>query len=194
MNFARFWAYFATNPQRLHQLRTVALATAGVMGVLSVSGLVILNRVHTRIQTYRAQALAPQEIPSLSPEEEALHSQISAIYEQITQVPNPQAYAIGRLNALAQQYQLNVLSVETSDVPDAEPTSNGWLPRLIRFRLAGSSVQLVNWLIQLERVPLILKTRGVQMGQNPAKEGVEATVEVEVVLPQANPQLGGTTS
>lgn len=194
MNLTRLWAYFATNPQQLHKLRTVALATAGIVGVLCVSALLILNRIHTRIQSYRAQALTPQQTPSLSPEEEILHTQINAIYEQVSQVPNPQAYAISQLNTLAQQHQLSVLSVETSDVPDAEPTSNGWLPRLIRFRLSGSSSQLVSWLTQLERVPLVLKTRGVQIGQNTAKEGVEATVEVEVLLPQANPHSGDTTS
>lgn len=194
MNLARLWAHFATNPQRLNRLRTVALATAGVVGVLSVSGLVVLNRVHARIRTYQAQALAPQETPSLSPEEEALHAQINAIYERVSQASNPQAYAISQLHTLAHHQQLSVLSVETSDIADAEPTPNGWLPRLIRFRLAGSSIQLVNWLMQLERVPLVLKISGVQMGQNTAKTGVEATVEVEVVLPQANPQLGGTTS
>lgn len=194
MSLARLWAYFAINPQQLHKLRTAALISAGVVSVLSVSGLLFLSRIHARIQTYRSQALAPRETPSLSPEEEALHLQISTIYEQVTQVPNPQAYAISQLNTLAQQHQISVFSVETGDVSDAEPTANGWQPRLIRLRLAGSSAQLVNWLMQLERVPLVLKISGLYIRHNSAKEGVEATVEVEVLLPQPNLSSGEATS
>ncbi len=194
MNLHRLWAHFAVNPTRLNRLRTVALGMAVISGGTSGVSIVLMSRINRQVDTYRAQALAPREVPTLSPEEEALYAELTAIYEGATQSANPQAYAISMLNDLAQREQLSVLAVETGEVPDDEPTPNGWRARLLRFRLAGSSAQLIRWLVQIERVPLVIKMQGVQMEVRAGTKGVSATAELEVLLPPLNKRQGETAS
>jgi hypothetical protein len=158
----RFWAQLALTPQRLRRLQMAAILSAATC-VLLVS------------------------VPALPPEEQELLKTIEQIAAQLTSVPNAQAFVISLLSGIAQRQGLSVVGVETSEPPNEPATSSSpseWKSRLLRFRLNGSSSQVLHWLQSLESVPLVVKLTGVQITADAGEgKGVSAVVEMEVQLP-----------
>lgn len=191
MNGNRFWAQLALNPSMLNRLQKVGLGLTVLAIAIWAITLMTLQRVHAEIQDLRHQVLNPPEQNTLPPEEEVLLQEIATIAQQVRNAPNPQAYAISVLSQLAQQQGLTVNSVESGEVLDASPIEGGWKPRLLRFQLQGSSIQVIAWLTQLERVRLVTKARGVQITTMGAQKGrLSAVVEMEVLLPDPNANAG----
>ncbi|CUU37250.1 MAG: hypothetical protein K6U12_09355 [Armatimonadetes bacterium] len=195
MNLTRLWARLALDPTSFMRVRKGAVAAGVLTGVVWGAGFYTLQRVNQETESLRAQVLTPQQEQSLPPEEEALYREIATIAEKVLQAPNPQSYAIGLLSQSAQQQGLSVMSVESSEVMDSAPVEGGWKPRLLRFQLQGSTAQAMGWLMQLERVPLVVKLRGVQMSSAGSQNGrLQMVVEMEVLLPDPNAQQGATTT
>jgi hypothetical protein len=183
----RLWAQLILTPQRLRHLQMAALISAITSVLLLGVGLTQLNRIRADAESYRAAALNPPEQPTLPPEEQELIKTIEQIAAQLTSVPNAQAFVISQLSHRATQQGLSVVGVETSE-PPGEPAPSGspteWKSRLLRFRLSGSSQQMLHWLQSLEGVPLVVKLTGVQITANTGEQkGVSAVVEMEVQLP-----------
>ncbi len=188
----RLWAQLILTPQRLRHLQMAALISAISSVLLLGVGLTQLNRIRADAEAYRAAALNPPEQPILPPEEQELLKTIEQVAAQLTSVPNAQAFVISQLSHRATQHGLTVVGVETSE-PPGEPAPSGspseWKPRLLRFRLSGSSQQVLHWLQSLESVPLVVKLTGVQITADAGeRKGVSAVVEMEVQLP---PMQGG---
>jgi hypothetical protein len=183
----RFWAQLILTPQRLRQLRMAALISAIICVLLLGVGFTQLNRIRADAESYRAAALNPSELPTLPPEEQELLKTIEQVAAQLTSVPNAQAFVISQLSRRAYQHGLSVVGVETSELPgEPAPSSSPseWRSRLLRFRLSGSSQQVLHWLQSLEGVPLVVKLTGVQITANTGEgKGVSAVVEMEVQLP-----------
>jgi len=188
----RLWAQLILTPQRLRHLQMAALISAISSVLLLGVGLTQLNRIRADAEAYRAAALNPPEQPTLPPEEQELLKTIEQVAAQLTSVPNAQAFVISQLSHRATQHALTVIGVETSEPPGESAPSgspSNWKPRLLRFRLNGSSQQVLHWLQSLESVPLVVKLTGVQITANSGEEkGVSAVVEMEVQLP---PMQGG---
>lgn len=187
----RFWTQLALTPHRLRRLQTVAIGSAAACVLLLGIGFVQLNRIRAEAQSYRALVLAPPTQPELPLEEQVLLEQAQKIAAQLTSVPNAQAFAISQLSQIAQRQGLIVTGVETSEQPSADTVSapSEWSTRLLRFRLSGSSQQVLRWLQSLEATPLVIKLTGVQISADPsAGKGVSAVVEMEILLP---PVQGG---
>ncbi len=184
----RFWAYLTLTPHRLRRLQTLALSSATACALLLGIGGTQLNRIRAEADSYRASVLAPSTQPELPLEEQALLGTVQQIAAQLTSTPNAQAFAISRLTQMAQQQGLLVAGVETSDLPGATSgatnASGEWSPRLLRFRLNGSSQQVMRWLQSLEAVPLVTKLTGVQISTDTGEgKGISAVVEMEILLP-----------
>lgn len=195
MNLTRLWARLALDSVWLTRVRKGAVGMGVLAGIAWGAGLYTLQRINQETERLRAQVLTPQQEQSLPPEEEALYQEIATIAEKVQQAPNPQSYAIGLLSQSAQQQGLSVMSVESSEVMDAPPGEGGWKPRLLRFQLQGSTAQAMGWLMQLERIPLVVKLRGVQMSSAGSQNGrLQVVVEMEVLLPDPNAQQGAATS
>ncbi len=195
MSLTRLWARLVLDSAWLARVRKGAVGIGLLAGIVWGSGVYTLQRISQETASLRAQVLTPQQEQSLSPEEEALYQEIATIAEKVQQAPNPQSYAIGLLSQSAQQQGLSVMSVESSEVMDAPPVEGGWKPRLLRFQLQGSTAQTMGWLMQLERIPLVVKLRGVQMSSAGSQNGrLQVVVEMEVLLPDPNAQQGAATS
>ncbi|MEN3000324.1 MAG: hypothetical protein ABDI19_00585 [Armatimonadota bacterium] len=185
----RFWAHLQMSPQRLKRLQTLAIGSGVACIILLSLGFAQLNRVRAEIESYRAAVLAPTTQSELPLKEQQLIEAVHQIAVQLTSVPNAQAFAISRLSQIAQQQGLLVTGVETSEMPGASPVSSApgeWQTRLLRFRLSGSSQQVLRWLQSLEAVPLVIKLTGVQLSADSSEgRGVSAVVEMEILLPSA---------
>jgi len=183
----RLWAQLILTPQRLRHLQMAALISAISSVLLLGIGLTQLNRIRADAEAYCAAALTPPEQPALPPEEQELLKTIEQIAAQLTSVPNAQAFVISLLSGIAQRQGLSVVGVETSEPPNEPATSSSpseWKSRLLRFRLNGSSSQVLHWLQSLESVPLVVKLTGVQITADAGEgKGVSAVVEMEVQLP-----------
>ena len=189
----RFWAQLALTPHRLQRLQTVAIGSAIACVLLLGVGFSQLNRIRAEAQSYRASVLAPPVQPELPLEEQMLLENVQKIAAQLTSVPNAQAFAISQLTQTAQQQGLIVTGVETSESPNADVSGvpGEWRTRLLRFRLSGSSSQVLRWLQSLEAIPLVIKVTGVQVSADSSGgRGVSAVVEMELLLP---PTQGGAT-
>jgi hypothetical protein len=107
----------------------------------------------------------------------------------LTSVPNAQAFTISQISQRAQQHGLSIAGVETSEPPGgsgAPSDPSGWSTRLLRFRVNGSSQQILRWLQNLETAPLVITLTGVQLtADSGVEKGVSAVVEMEVLLPPA---------
>jgi hypothetical protein len=183
----RFWAQLALTPQRLRRLQMAAILSAATCVLLVSVGFMQLSRIRTEAEAYRAAVLNPPDQSTLPPEEQELLKTIEQIAAQLTSVPNAQAFVISLLSGIAQRQGLNVVGVETSEPPNEPATSSSpseWKSRLLRFRLNGSSSQVLHWLQSLESVPLVVKLTGVQITADAGEgKGVSAVVEMEVQLP-----------
>ena len=167
------------------------MSTVFCILVLGV-GFLQLGRIRAEAEAFRASVLAPPTEPEMPLEEQSLLEAVQRIAVQLTSVPNAQAFAISQLSQSAQHQGLTVAGVETSEPPGASvnphPPSE-WRARLLRFRLNGSSQQVLRWLQGLEAVPLVIKLTGVQISADTsAGKGVDAVVEMEILLP---PVQGG---
>lgn len=192
MRGTRLWAMLALNPTLTARFQKVGVALAVMAIAVWAIALTTIQRVHAEIQSLRHQVLNPPEQNTIPPEEEAFLQEIATTAQQVRDAPNPQAYAISSLSQSAQQQGLTVISVESSEVIDAPPVEGGWKPRLLRFQLQGSSIQVMAWLTQLERVRLVTKVRGVQITTTGTQKGrLSAVVEMEVLLPDPNATVGG---
>lgn len=189
----RFWAQLTLTPDRLRRLQIAAIGSAVASVLLLSIGWMRLTRVRAEAEAYRASVLAPPAQPELPLEERMLLETVQKIAAQLTSVPNAQAFAISQLSRVAQQQGLIVTGVETTEQPGAPNTPNStsdWQTRLLRFRLNGSSSQVLRWLQSLEGMPLVIKLTGVQISaDSSASKGVSAVVEMEILLP---PVQGGT--
>ncbi|MCS7065409.1 MAG: hypothetical protein NZL85_03930 [Fimbriimonadales bacterium] len=185
----RFWAHLTLTPHRLQRLQMAAISSAVACVLLLGIGFTQLNRVRQETESYRAEVLAPPAQPELPIEEQQLLEAVQKIAAQLSSTPNAQAFAISRLSQIAQQQGLTVTGVETSEPPGASSlpnTSGEWNARLLRFRLSGSSQQIVRWLQSLEAVPLVIKPTGVQVSADSGgSKGVSAVIEMEILLPPA---------
>ncbi len=190
----RFWAQLVLAPQRLRQLQRIAIGCAVVSTLLLGIGFVQLNRIRTEADSYRAEALMPAEQNQLPPEKQAVLKEIQQIAATLTSTPNAQAFAISRLSQIAYRQGLTLTGVETADAPNSsgQSTNNSeWHARLLRFRVSGSSQQVLRWLQSLEAVPLVIRLTGVQIAADTnALKGVNAVVEMELLLP---PSRGGVS-
>lgn len=195
MTLTRLWARLVLNPTALARIKKLAigltLASTGIWG----AGMVTLRRLGEETTALREQVLNPPQQNTLPPDEIAFHQEIVSIAEQVRRAPNPQAYAISLLSQSAQQHGLSVMSVESTEVMDAPPIEGGWKPRNLRFQLQGNTAQTTAWLTQLERLPLIVKLRGIQISAATATKGVlQVVVEMEVLLPDPNSAQRGDSA
>jgi hypothetical protein len=186
---ARLWARIALSPRWLQRLQLAAIISAVLCLLLLGVGFSQLNRVRKEAESYRAAVLAPPEQPELAPEEALLLETVQKIAAQLTSVPNAQAFTISQISQRAQQHGLSIAGVETSEPPGgsgAPSDPSGWSTRLLRFRVNGSSQQILRWLQKLETAPLVITLTGVQLtADSGAEKGVSAVVEMEVLLPPA---------
>jgi hypothetical protein len=191
----RFWAQLALTPQRLRRLQMAAILSAATCVLLVSVGFMQLSRIRTEAEAYRAAVLNPPDQSTLPPEEQELLKTIEQIAAQLTSVPNAQAFVISQLSRRAAQQGLSIIGVETAEPPSESSPSGSpseWKARLLRFRLNGSSQQVLHWLQSLESAPLVVKLTGVQLTADANKRtGVSAVVEMEVQLPPA-PSTGQT--
>jgi hypothetical protein len=191
----RFWAQLALTPQWLRRLQMAAILSAATCVLLVSVGFMQLSRIRTEAEAYRAAVLNPPDQSTLPPEEQELLKTIEQIAAQLTSVPNAQAFVISQLSRRAAQQGLSIIGVETAEPPGESSPSGSpseWKARLLRFRLNGSSQQVLHWLQSLESAPLVVKLTGVQLTADANKRtGVSAVVEMEVQLPPT-PSTGQT--
>lgn len=195
MNLTRLWARLVLNPTALARIKKLAIGLTITATGIWGAGMVTLQRLGEETAALREQVLNPPQQNTLPPDEIAFHQEIVAIAEQVRRAPNPQAYAISLLSQSAQQHGLSVMSVESSEVMDAPPIEGGWKPRNLRLQLRGNTAQTTAWLTQLERLPLIVKLRGIQISADTATKGaLQVVVEMEVLLPDPNAAQRGDSA